>query len=257
LTGLAGGGFAGLTGVGGGALMIPLMTGILKMRQHTAHGTSLVIIVPAAAAAAAIYALGDGIDWRLVAALLGGSLAGAYAGARLVRHIPALHLRRIFALFLVAVAARLLAWHDVDPILDAGGAWEALAGAGVGLVGGITAGALGVGGGAIFVPGLVIVLGIGQHEAQGASLGAIVFTAMVGAFAHARQGTVDMTAARRIVPFAIPAGVLGGLVAGGLEGAVLQRLFAFVILVVGVQMLIRTRSLAGPSAATSSKASVT
>ena len=45
LTGAAGGFLSGILGGGGGAIMVPLMTGPLRMRQHTAHGTSLVVIV--------------------------------------------------------------------------------------------------------------------------------------------------------------------------------------------------------------------
>ncbi|TAK61977.1 MAG: hypothetical protein EPO22_07900, partial [Dehalococcoidia bacterium] len=44
LTGVAGGAFSGLTGVGGGAVMVPLLTGPLRLSQHRAHGTSLAII---------------------------------------------------------------------------------------------------------------------------------------------------------------------------------------------------------------------
>ena len=48
LTGFFGGGFAGLMGVGGGVVLVPLLTGVLKMNQHTAQGTSLVVVIFAA-----------------------------------------------------------------------------------------------------------------------------------------------------------------------------------------------------------------
>lgn len=237
LTGAAGGGFAGLTGVGGGALLIPLMTGLLKMRQHTAHGTSLVIIVFAATASAIAYQVDGAIDWGLVALLLLGSLAGAYVGARAVQYLPAMRLRQVLGVFQLCVAARLLLVHDTEPLLDVSGLAEALAGAGIGLVGGVTAGALGVGGGAIFVPGAVIVLGTGQHEAQGASLAVIIATAVVGAWTHHRHGAVDFGAARGIIVAALPAGVVGAVAASQMEAATLQRVFAVVLLGVGTQVL--------------------
>ncbi|MGK2965414.1 MAG: sulfite exporter TauE/SafE family protein, partial [Tepidiformaceae bacterium] len=129
VTGVAGGGFAGLTGVGGGALLIPLMTGLLKMRQHTAHGTSLVIIIFAAAASAVAYQLDGAIAWGLVGLLLVGSMAGAYLGARLVQHLPAMRLRQVLGLFQICVALRLLLIHSTDPLLDVSGVLEAVAGA--------------------------------------------------------------------------------------------------------------------------------
>jgi len=237
VTGAAGGGFAGLTGVGGGALLIPLMTGVLGMRQHTAHGTSLVVIVFAAAASTIAYQAEGAIDWGLVGLLLLGSVAGAYVGARAVQYLPAMRLRQVLGVFQLLIAIRLLLVHTTDPLLDVAGAAEALAGAGIGFGGGLTAGALGVGGGAIFVPGAVILLGTSQHEAQGASLAVIIVTAIVGAWTHHRHGTVDLEAARGIIIAALPAGLAGAVVAAQLDGATLQRIFAIVLLGVGAQVL--------------------
>lgn len=243
-TGLGGGFFSGLTGVGGGAIMVPLMTGVLKMRQHTAHGTSLVVIVFGATASAATYAWREGIDWPMVAVLLPASLVGAYAGARLVQYLPAMRLRQLFGLFVLLVGLRLLVFHEVEALISVGRVAEILVGAGIGLAGGLLSGALGVGGGAIFVPALVLLLGVGQHEAQGVSLCVIVCAAAVGAFTHARHGSMDLAAARWIAPVAVPAGMAGALVASKLDAGTLQRIFALVAIGVGVQMLFTaTRAL--------------
>lgn len=108
VTGTLAGFFAGLTGVGGGALLVPMLTGYLRLPQHTAHGTSLIIVIFAAAAAAAGYIWRGDVDWALVGALLGGSIVGAYGGALLVMRIPAPHLHALFGLFLLAVGIRML-----------------------------------------------------------------------------------------------------------------------------------------------------
>ncbi len=245
-TGIAGGFFSGLTGVGGGAIMVPLMTGVLKMRQHTAHGTSLVIIVFAAGASALTYIAQGNMDWALVALLLPGSLAGVYAGARLVQHLPAMRLRQFFGLFVLVVGLRLLAFHDFNPLLSVTGIREALAGTTIGLAGGLLSGSLGVGGGAIFVPSLVLVLGTGQHEAQGASLAVIVVTAMLGSWTHHRHGSLDLKTVRWIAPAAVPAGVAGAFVATRMSGLALEQTFAVVAIGVGLQMLwTATRNLRG------------
>jgi uncharacterized membrane protein YfcA len=245
-TGLAGGFFSGLTGVGGGAIMVPLMTGVLRMRQHTAHGTSLVIIVFAAGASAVTYIAQGSMDWPLVALLLPGSLVGVYSGARLVQFLPAMRLRQAFGLFVFIVGIRLLAFQDINPLVSVSGASEVLAGGVIGLAGGILSGSLGVGGGAIFVPSLVIVLGTGQHEAQGASLAVIVATALLGAWTHHRHGSLDLKAARWIAPAAVPAGIAGAFVATRMSGIALERTFAIVAVGVGIQMLLTaTRGLRG------------
>lgn len=108
MTGALVGFFAGLSGVGGGALLVPLLTGYLRLPQHTAHGTSLIVVIFAAAAAAVGYIWRGDVDWALVGGLLGGSIVGAYAGALLVMRIPAKQLRTLFALFLLAVGIRML-----------------------------------------------------------------------------------------------------------------------------------------------------
>lgn len=108
LTGLAGGLFSGLTGVGGGAVMVPMLVGLLRLSQHRAHGTSLAIIVFVASAAVVPYALAGNIDWTLVGMLSVGAALGVYAGARVMQRIPARQLRLLFGLFLFATAIRLL-----------------------------------------------------------------------------------------------------------------------------------------------------
>ncbi|MCZ7578572.1 MAG: sulfite exporter TauE/SafE family protein [Dehalococcoidia bacterium] len=171
VTGAAGGFLSGILGGGGGAIMVPLMTGPLKLRQHVAHGTSLVVIIVTAAVAAVAYAANESISGRLVAALLAGAVIGATLGARAAVRIPATRLRQVFGLFLITVSLRLLVVETIDPLLDISGVAEFLAAVAIGFAGGLASGALGVGGGAIFVPALVLVLGVGQHEAQGSPCG--------------------------------------------------------------------------------------
>jgi hypothetical protein len=236
LVGAGGGLLSGIVGGGGGAIMVPLMTSLMAMPQHTAHGTSLVVIVATALAAALIYALETAVDWSLVAVLLLGSTAGAYLGARLSRYIPALRLRQLFGVFLVLIAVRLLFFRSVSPLVDAGGAGEVVVGALIGLFGGVTSGALGVGGGAVFVPALVLLLGVGQHEAQGISLWVVVWSAIVGSMTHYRLGTVDVRAARLIAPAAVPAGIAGALIAAQLDTGQLQAVFAVILTLLGGQI---------------------
>ncbi|MGE0597855.1 MAG: sulfite exporter TauE/SafE family protein [Dehalococcoidia bacterium] len=211
--GLGGGFVSGLLGGGGGSIMIPLMTGPLKMPQHIAHGTSLVVITAAAAVAAVSYGVHESISITLVASLGAGAIVGAVLGARGAARVPAMHLRQVFGVFLILVSLRLLFWDSIDPLLSAGGWQEAAAGAGLGIAGGVASGALGVGGGSIFVPGLVLGIGIGQHEAQGISLWVVVIASVMGGLTHYRQGTVDVTAAKWLAPTALPGALLGSIAA--------------------------------------------
>lgn len=238
VTGAAGGFLSGILGGGGGAIMVPLMTGPMRMRQHLAHGTSLVVIIVTAAVAAVAYTLHEPISGRFVLALLAGAVTGATLGARGAMKIPAMRLRQIFGLFLVTVSLRLLLVETINPLLTISGIAELSVAVLIGFAGGLASGALGVGGGAIFVPALVLVLGVGQHEAQGISLWVIVGASLMGAFAHYRQGAVDTTVAKWVAPFALPGAIAGALAAGALSGRSLQMVFAVVLSGIGVQMLV-------------------
>lgn len=102
-------------------------------------------------------------------------------------------------------------------------------------------GALGVGGGSIFVPGLVLGLGIGQHEAQGISLWVVVIASVMGGLTHYRQGTVDTEAAKWLAPAALPGALAGAVAAAFMGGRTLQVVFAVLLIAIGVQMLATAR----------------
>jgi len=240
-TGFGGGFLAGILGGGGGAVMVPLMTGPMRMSQHVAHGTSLAIITVTAAVAAVIYSVNESISFALVAALSFGAIAGAILGAKGAARVPAMQLRQLFGIFLIAVSARLLFWESVTALIDVSGTLEIATGGAIGFAGGLASGALGVGGGAIFVPALVLLLGVGQHEAQGVSLWVVVVASVMGAATHNRQGTVDMQAAKWIAPAALPGALIGAILATYLGGRSLQVVFAIVLSLIGIQMLATAR----------------
>jgi uncharacterized protein len=107
----------------------------------------------------------------------------------------------------------------------------------LGIAAGVLSGALGVGGGILFVPALVG-LGLGQVEAAATSLLAIVPTATVGVLRHHAYGTVRLRAAL-VIGIASIAGVeLGARLATSLSESLLQRLFGLLLLGVAGQLAI-------------------
>jgi len=103
LIGAAAGMIAGLTGVGGGVLLVPLLVGALAVAQHQAHGTSLAVIFLIALVGAITYAIHGHIDWVLAVGLALGGLVGVVLGARLMTRVPARQLRWIFGAFSVFI----------------------------------------------------------------------------------------------------------------------------------------------------------
>jgi uncharacterized membrane protein YfcA len=110
----------------------------------------------------------------------------------------------------------------------------------IGVAAGVVAGLLGVGGGVLFVPGLVIFLGLGQHQAEATSLLAIVPVALVGAFNQDRYGNVRRADALVLGLLSL-AGAAGGVaLANTLSGEALRVGFALLILLVAAQLVRNT-----------------
>ena len=107
----------------------------------------------------------------------------------------------------------------------------------VGLVAGALGAALGVGGGIIFVPALVVFVALDQHLAEGTSLAVIVPTMVVASFVHARSKRIDWRLVTYLAFGAAVGGWLGARLALGIDESTLRRSFAVLMLVVAVRVL--------------------
>jgi uncharacterized membrane protein YfcA len=109
----------------------------------------------------------------------------------------------------------------------------------VGLAAGLVAGLLGVGGGVLFVPGLVLFLGLGQVEAEATSLLAIVPVVLVGAWRQNAYGNVRLDDAVRIGLLSIGGAVAGVVLANAVPERALTVAFAVLVLVVAARLMQR------------------
>jgi uncharacterized protein len=108
--GFVGGVLSGLFGVGGGILFVPALVLVLGLTQVHAEATSLLAILPTVVAGAWQQHRYGNVDWR-AALLIGlGSIAGVEGGVQLAKALPEDVLRRLFAVFMLVVAAN-LAWR--------------------------------------------------------------------------------------------------------------------------------------------------
>ncbi|MDJ0923788.1 MAG: sulfite exporter TauE/SafE family protein [Acidimicrobiia bacterium] len=113
---------------------------------------------------------------------------------------------------------------------------EALGFVVLGLGTGVLASTLGVGGGIIFVPALVVFFGFEQHVAQGTSLAVILPTAIVGTYLHSKRGRVEWRVALLVAVGGIVGGLLGAAGALALDPDLLRRLFAALLVVIAIRM---------------------
>lgn len=246
LLGVAAGIFGGLFGVGGGLVMVPGLVLLMSMGQRRAHATSVAAIVASAAAAVVPLAREGKVHWDVAALLLVGGLVGALLGARLISRISEVWLARAFVVIVVIAAVRMaFEGGDVASGDAASTAIGLLSGAGfvaTGLVAGGLAAMLGIGGGIVYVPVLVTVFGFAQHEAQATSLAVIVPTTLMAAWVHGRAGRVDWPKAMALGTGGLLGGALGALSALSIDGLVLRRSFAGILVFVAYRMIHKARS---------------
>jgi uncharacterized membrane protein YfcA len=239
LIGLLAGGFGGLVGLGGGALMIPLMVRYFKLRQQQAHGTSLMALVFTGLAGAMTYYIHGSVDIMAAACLAGTAILTASFGALYAHALPEWKLKRAFGVFLICVSLLLLAKPYLahlailaPPAASGGKIVTFLAsGAAAGFIGGM----MGVGGGSIMVPAIVLVAGLSQYTAQGSSLLAMVPAGLVGSFTHWRLGNVVADILPGLILGIMAGSFLGGSCAHLLSQAELRFLFAAVLIWIGVR----------------------
>jgi uncharacterized protein len=115
----------------------------------------------------------------------------------------------------------------------------------IGLAAGVVAGLLGVGGGVLFVPALVFVVGLGQHQAEATSLLAIVPVALAGTYQQARYGNVHRRDALLLGLLSLAGAAAGVALANTLSGAALRDCFAAFLLLVAAQLVRRTLAHGG------------
>jgi len=111
----------------------------------------------------------------------------------------------------------------------------------VGVVAGSVAASLGVGGGIIYVPALVTIFSLAQHEAQGTSLALIIPTTIVATIVHSRAGRVDWRISGLLALGAVGGGFLGAQAALALDGPVLRKMFGVLVAITALRMLNKTR----------------
>ena len=100
--------FSSLFGVGGGIIMVPMLVLVAGFSQHMAAGTSLAVMAPTAMVGAYRYFRAGNVEWSVALALCVGSIPAAVLGAAVAHRLPQATLRMMFALFMVAVATRIM-----------------------------------------------------------------------------------------------------------------------------------------------------
>lgn len=250
--GLLAGFLAGLLGIGGGLVVVPVLffyfSGYAELAPYAMHlalGSSLAFIVLNSSAAAWVHYRLDGVQWPEARDLSPGLVAGGLIGAAIADALSTAVLARAFGIFLLAMAALILFGSRLQ-FPGGGRRWHSAA-AGV-PIGGVAA-LVGVGGGVMIVPWL---LSRGYRAAQAVATSSIctIVVAVVGAvgymlFADAvplpyTTGYVHWPAVLGIAVTAFLTARLGARLAHRVDQRVLRKVFALLLVIVAVRLLIQS-----------------
>jgi len=238
--GLAAGLLSGLFGVGGGTVIVPLLVLLLRFDQRLAAGTSLAAIVPTATVGVISYAVHGSVAWIPALLLAAGAVLGAQGGTWLLARLPQDVLRWAFVVFLLVVVVMLfivVPSRDAELPVTWGSGIALFA---VGVFTGVMAGLLGVGGGIIVVPALLLLFGASDLVAKGTSLLMMIPTAISGTVGNLRRRNVDLLAAGLVGVAACTTTALGAWLATLLDPRVANILFAAFVVFIAAQMAVRT-----------------
>ena len=232
---------SGTFGIGGGTVIVPALVW-LGLSQRNAAATSTLAIVPTSISGVISYATGGHVDWLAAALLFCGMFIGGQIGSWLLSRLPELALRWIFVVFLVFVVVDQVSFvpsrdHQITMTVATGVCMVLL-----GVVIGMLAGLLGIGGGALAVPALSILFGASDLIARGTSLLAMFPNSITTSAANLKRRLAHVKTALIIGVTAAVTAPLGTWIAGEVSprvGAIMFACYLCVLLVRSVFVAVK------------------
>lgn len=245
---------AGLIGLGGAEFRLPFLIGLYRFGALEAviinKAMSLVVVLsalPFRSGTVSPVTLAD--HWPVIANLLGGSLLGAWFGAAWATRLRSDTLYRVISILLVGMAVILLLGHSAEgqgrPLFS--GPVQMAAGLAAGFAIGVVASLLGVAGGELLIPTLILLFGIDVKIAGSLSLAVSLPTMLVGFGRYSRDSTFAVLGRNGRFVAAMAVGsvagsFIGAQLLGVVPGAVLLPVLALVLLVSSVKLWLHRRT---------------
>lgn len=237
----------GLIGLGGAEFRLPILIGAFGFGALEAviinKATSLVVVAAALPFRASTVPFADiAAHSYIVLNLLAGSLLGAWFGAGGATRLKSSTLYRLIALLLVAIAVVLLMGHNLQtasPLTS--GVTQTLVGVAAGFVIGIVASLLGVAGGELLIPAIILIYGVDIKLAGSLSLTVSLPTMLMGFLRYSRDNSFAVLGRNRLFVLVMAAGsivgaFLVGILLGYVPGTILLPALAAILLVSAVKI---------------------
>ena len=224
----------GTLGSGGSTITMPVLVYVAGIPAHTAVGMSLVIVGTTAALGSVLQSRRAGFDRRAAAVFAATGVVGAYVGAKLTQLVAGGTLMAVFAVLML-----LAGWRMLSPAAAAAASRTCSVPrcAAIGLPMGVLTGFLGVGGGFLIVPALVLVAGLDMRRAVPTSLAIIAFNAAGGLAGQLRYATFDWALTAAFLGSALTGMAGGSMVTRRVSGDGLRRGFAWAVIALGAAIL--------------------
>jgi uncharacterized membrane protein YfcA len=243
--GLVIGALVGLLGGGGSILAVPALVYAAGQSLPQAVATSLLVVGITAVVALLPRLRAGQIAWRIALLFGAAGAATAFAGAAVNRLLPEDVVLALFAALMIGAGIRMLQEKpstgvacatDGSPVNWRRCLPRTLAG---GLVVGFLTGLLGVGGGFLIMPVLVMVLGLPMTTAIGTSLVIVALNSAAGFTAHAGDTALDVPVTIAFTAAAVVTALAAGRLATRLDTVRLRRWFAYLVFVVAAAVLVQ------------------
>ncbi len=206
----------GLLGGGGSILTVPALVYLVGLSPQAAVTASLVIVGANSAMGAFMHRSQGTLNWKVALVFGGTGMTMAYLAAGWSKALPSTTLMMLFAVLMLVVGLFMMLKPTPLGSDEGGRGWlvTVLSGAGVGLLTGF----LGVGGGFLIVPALVMLVGLSMRQAVGTSLVVIAMNSLAGFLGHLQGPPIDI----QVVVIFVVAGLAGALVGRGLPASCSQ-----------------------------------
>ena len=233
----------GLLGSGGSILTVPVLVYLLDQPEKLAIAGSLAIVGTIAAFGSLPYIRAGEVNWRAVASFGAPGMAGTYLGAWLAMFVSGGFQLTLFAAVMLAASVLMLRPVDCEA---AAGSPRAMWKIGLdGLIVGVITGLVGVGGGFLVVPALVLLGGLSMRQAVATSLVIIALKSFSGFYKYldvlAHEGLqLDLEILFLVSAIGVAGSFGGNFLANRIPQETLKKAFGVFLIIMAVYILIQT-----------------